>query len=314
MSRPDSATDPAVVVGFGAVAVDSMIYVDQPFGAGKGRIIRRETSYGGNVATALAAVADLGGRPRFVGYLPDADAWPGVHQDLAEHGIDATDATVVAGAPPIQSTILVAPGGARFIAFDDDCPIGAPADLDLQVVTSAQALLVDGYAPGNGLRAVLAARAAGVPVVGDLELADMPGRQALQDAIGHLVVPLAFALRVTEAQTPEAAVRALWTDDRDAVVVTDGEHGCWFAEAKDGLVQHFPAFEVAVVDTNGCGDVFHGAYAYSIATGFAVPAAVRRAAAASAVAATGVGGRGRLPNEADVQTLLDTAQVPAHPR
>ena len=44
-------------------------------------------------------------------------------------------------------------------------------------------------------------------------------------------------------------------------MVTCGEDGCWFHAQGWLLPRHHPAFKVEVVDTTGCGDVFHGAYA-----------------------------------------------------
>ncbi len=57
------------MLGFGAVAIDDLIYVDRPLAAGKGKVTSRILDYGGNVATALVAVARLGGSAAFVGWL-----------------------------------------------------------------------------------------------------------------------------------------------------------------------------------------------------------------------------------------------------
>ncbi|RVA21054.1 permease, partial [Mesorhizobium sp. M7A.F.Ca.CA.004.11.2.1] len=59
---------PAVpsILGFGAIAIDDIVYVDQPLSAGKGKVLQSARAFGGNVATALAAVARLGGSAGFV--------------------------------------------------------------------------------------------------------------------------------------------------------------------------------------------------------------------------------------------------------
>jgi len=66
---------------------------------------------------------------------------------------------------------------------------------------------------------------------------------------------------------------------------------------------------VPVVDTTGCGDVFHGASAVALARGFDTLERIRFAAAAGAICATGRGGRGRLPTEKDVAELISTGQL-----
>lgn len=49
--------DPLQILGFGALAIDEILYVDQPLSSGKGRVVDRLTDHGGNTATALVAAA-----------------------------------------------------------------------------------------------------------------------------------------------------------------------------------------------------------------------------------------------------------------
>jgi sugar/nucleoside kinase (ribokinase family) len=293
-----------VVVALGAVAVDELLYVDAELSEGKGRIINRERLYGGNAATALAAVAVLGGQARYAGMLPDRDQWADVHADLAGWGIVTGDATVVDGGHPVRSTIVVTPSGERFIAFDDSGAIGPSAQLDLDAIISADALLVDGYQPAAALRAIGAAQSAGVPTIGDFERLLGPEAAAVTAAVDHLVVPLNFARQITATHHPHAVVEALWNDTRAAVVVTDGGNGLWFCERQNRQISHIAAYEVAVVDTTGCGDIFHGAYALGIARGHDVAASLTFASAAAALGATARGGRGHLPAPSEVTTLI----------
>ena len=87
-------------------------------------------------------------------------------------------------------------------------------------------------------------------------------------AIDHLILPFEFARRLSGAEDGPSMVRALWADDRAAVVVTLGDKGSWYLTWEEpGKVFHQPAFRVEVVDTNGCGDVFHGAYAAGLSEG-----------------------------------------------
>ena len=85
--------------------------------------------------------------------------------------------------------------------------------------------------------------------------------------------------------------------------MADGAAGVWFRDAISADCRHQPSFEVPVVDTTGCGDVFHGAYAVALARGLDAAERVRFAAAAGAICATGRGGRGRLPTEHDIDEL-----------
>jgi sugar/nucleoside kinase (ribokinase family) len=140
-----------------------------------------------------------------------------------------------------------------------------------------------------------------VLVVADVE-AEVESASLKQ--VQHLVLPMAFARQLTGEMEPAAIVTALWNDRRATVVVTDGADGMWFRDAARAECQYQPSFEVPVVDTTGCGDVFHGAYAVALARGWDALERVRFAAAAGAICATGRGGRGHLPTQDEIVRLL----------
>jgi sulfofructose kinase len=64
-----------------------------------------------------------------------------------------------------------------------------------------------------------------------------------------------------------------------------------------------------VVDTTGCGDVFHGAYAACIARGDTVAAAIQVATATSAIKATQPGGRAGIPDRPTVERFMQERMV-----
>ncbi|TQM43757.1 PfkB family carbohydrate kinase [Pseudonocardia cypriaca] len=286
------------VVGGGAVSVDDLVFVDGSVGDGKGRVVRRERRFGGNAAVALTTAAEAGVRVGFVGHLPDDTAEPELHARMRAVGIDLSVARYSADTRPIRSTIIVGADGQRFIAFDDDTVLGLPEDLDLAVVRDAGVLLLDAYGTPGAIRAARAAREAGVPVVVDLE-AEMNNRiSELLGLADHVVLPVGFAERLTGAATPDEAAAALWRPDRTAVVLTAGRLGCFFRSVGDDRVHHRPAASVTVVDTTGCGDVFHGAYAAALTRGAHVAACVDAATASAGECATYPGGMRPLPESA----------------
>jgi sugar/nucleoside kinase (ribokinase family) len=179
-----------------------------------------------------------------------------------------------------------------------------PGD-DVTPLLLSRTVLLDNYA----LAATIAALGSGmseVPIVADVEAEVEPSSL---EQVQHLVLPMAFARRLAAESEPAAIVNALWNDRRSTVVITDGADGVWFREAGSADCRHQPSFEVPVVDTTGCGDVFHGAYAVALARGFDAAERVRFAAAAGAICATGRGGRGRLPTEQDIADLLSAGSV-----
>lgn len=288
------------LVGGGATTVDDLLFVDSDICDGKARILRSERRFGGNIATALVAAARTGVGCAFLGHLPDDTVAPDLLAYLSEEGVDISRAQLSPATRPIRSTILVGPDGRRFIAFDDDTIVGLPDDLDLDLVRSARVLILDAYNPAAGIRAATAARVAGVAVVADLENAGTIRVGELADLADHLVVPRDLALSWTGMATPVEAVSALWRPDRSAVVVTGGADGCWYRASDEGpgsSVQHHPALRVNVIDTTGCGDVFHGVYAASLARGMGVADCVAAATVAAGECATHPGGIADPPHQ-----------------
>src|SRR5262249_18350177 len=130
-----------------------------------------------------------------------------------------------------------------------------------QVIADADVLLVDRYGIGAAVRASRIAATAGTHVVVDFEDCEAEALDGLLGLAGHLLLPRGFAQRLTGVEHAPDAVRALLDRYRPEVaVVTCGAAGAWFA-ASGEEPRHQPAFAVDAVDTTGCGDVFHGAYA-----------------------------------------------------
>ena len=82
---------------------------------------------------------------------------------------------------------------------------------------------------------------------------------------------------------------------------TLGEDGSKFVI--DGKVVDFPAFKAPkVVDTTGCGDVFHGSFLSAYVSGMDLRTCVRFASATACIKCAVPGGRAGIP---DRQTVLD---------
>ncbi len=299
----------AEIIGFGAIAVDRLIYVDQPLASGKGKVTQRVTAHGGNVATGLVAAARLGARAGFVGWLNTCEDEDVSALDLLANGVEIRHAPRHAEAQAIQSTITVGSDGERFIAYDDEVMIGTAPDLPDDLLRSAKVLMIDAYA-WSDLEVVARAQRLGLPIVADIEWSVGASTSRLLELADHLVLPLSFARQETGCTDPAAVIAALWASDRKAVVLTDGAAGSVLRAAGSAEVLRIPAFDVPVVDTTGAGDCFHGAYAAALARGDAPFAAARFAAAAAALSVTGQGGRAALPDRRAVQQLL-AATAPA---
>lgn len=272
---------------------------------------------GGPAATAAVAAARLGTDARLWALHGDDEDGRANAAELARFGVDLRGVRTPAGARSFVSAVLVDPEGDRRIfpyrgaGLEDD-----PSAHDWHGLEGCGAVLVDARHPALAAHALAWAEARGVPRVGDWGDDRHPELRARVD---HLVAAeeaaaLALAARGTPAPRDplEAAVRglaALRDAPKQLVAVTLGPRGCVWDDGRSAWHQTAP--KVAVVDTNGAGDAFHGAYAAAIAAGIEVVRAVRLATAVAALKCTGEG-RAALPDLATARAVADALPAPTH--
>ncbi|MHB1035306.1 MAG: PfkB family carbohydrate kinase [Pirellulales bacterium] len=298
------------ILGLGCVTVDDLMYVDAyPPADSKVRLRRRERQCGGLTATALVAAARLGSRCAYAAQLGDDELSRFVFERLHREGIDLAHLVLRPDACPIHSTIVVDEiRHTRTIFYDVPGRVGADDEKPApEVVRSARVVFVDHHGVPGEIRAARIARQAGIPVVADLERDDVERFAELLALVDHLILPLRFAQKLTGQSDPARMAEALWAADRRAAVVTCGTQGCWYVdEDRSAGPRHQAAFPVKTVDTTGCGDVFHGAYASALARGMNLPERIRFATAAAALKATRRGAQDGIPTRAEVEGLLES--------
>jgi sulfofructose kinase len=295
------------VLGLGVTAVDDILYVPSyPPADGKVEVRQRERHCGGLCATALVAAARLGAKCAFAGTLGDDEGSRFVLETLKREKIDTRHAIQRTGAGPVRSVIVVDEGRrTRNIFYDTQQALGAdPKRPAKALILQSRVLLVDRFGIPGMIRAAKIARTAAIPVVADFESSHLPGFAKLLALSDHLIVSQGFASRLTATKAPAAAAAKLWRGDRSAVVVTCGADGCWFVDGPARKPHHVPAFRVKALDTTGCGDVFHGAYAFALARELPLRERLRLASAASALKATRHGGQAGIPSLAQLQSFL----------
>ncbi|HUW09846.1 MAG TPA: PfkB family carbohydrate kinase, partial [Anaerolineae bacterium] len=181
-------------------------------------------------------------------------------------------------------------------------------EITADLLARCRVVFIDHTMVESGSRIIDLAQAQSIPVVGDIEALRDDRVPELIQRIDHLIVGTELAAEVTGESDPLAMVRGLSGPGRACCVVTAGERGCWYSE-RGGEVLHVPAFPVAVVDTTGCGDVFHGGYAACLAWGYSVRRAIQVATAAAGLKATRPGGRSGIPDLPTVQRFLEEQSI-----
>jgi sugar/nucleoside kinase (ribokinase family) len=293
------------ILGFGAVAVDDLLYVDEyPLAESKVRVRHRLRQCGGLTGTALVAAARLGASCAYVGLMGNDELSKYVLDRFAREGIDTTHCVRRANARPAHSTIIVDEHHKTRTVFASLAgDIGADAQSpSAELIRSARVILVDHHGLEGTIRVARIARESGVGVVADFERKAEGNFDELLSLVDHLVISARFAAELTGKNEPDQAASALWTPKRRAVVVTCGARGSWlFAEGfKKPL--HCPARSVKVID------VFHGAYSAALAKGKSPAECVELASAAAALKAAKRGGQAGCPTLQEVEEFLHRAK------
>ncbi|MHC4712551.1 MAG: carbohydrate kinase family protein [Planctomycetota bacterium] len=260
---------------------------------------------GGLAATAMVAVARLGGSVALITTLADDGLGSEIADGLEEEGVDISLSPVREGSVSAFAFVMIEKkSGLRTIIGRP--PAGEPLtadDIDEEVIRNSKVLLIDGTSPRAQRAAALIAREARVPVLLDAEGAN-DTTPALLELTDVLIASREFGESAGKSAAPDRAAANLFSEwDLRVAAVTAGADGAFLHTAEGPFRQR--AFKVAVVDTTGAGDAFHGAYAYAMSRGRSPGECARFAAAVAALKCRKLGGRTGLPRLNEVEEFLE---------
>lgn len=261
------------------------------------------TAAGGKGANQAVAAARAGAKVAMVGRIGADGFGQSLKDGLASEGIDVggiasssqpTGAAFIAIDPKGENLILGA-GGANLDARAADVP-------EARLGPATTVVLQMEVAPTETARLAARARKSGARVLLNLAPALPPPHGLIADTgvlvvNEHEVVALAGYLSLAESR-PAAIAQAIVRRYAGTVIVTLGAQGA-LAVAMDSSLR-IDALPVSVVDTVGAGDAFVGVLAASLDEGRNLPAALRRASVAGALACTTAGAQAGLPKRADL--------------
>ncbi|MBW4715624.1 PfkB family carbohydrate kinase [Saccharothrix obliqua] len=250
----------------GLTTVDvSQVVAEFPAPGAKVRSLAVDLAPGGPAANAARAVVALGHRAVLLTALGDRFG-PVARELLA--GVEAHDLGV--GGPPVSAVVVRERDGERTVVSRDAADFTPTGEVDARHVRAADVLLLDGHLGPLALAAARLARAAGVPVVLDAG----SWKPVLDDLLP--LVDVAACAAGFPLSAPELHARGV-----PLVVRTAGPAPVTWS--RRGVTGRVPVPAVAARDTNGAGDVWHGALAVAVARGLRVAAAIRWANAAAGV-------------------------------
>lgn len=285
------------IVGIGANVCDTLYTIpDFPAEDTKLRADSMTLSGGGPCATGLAAASKLGADCAYIGVLTDDSAGNFLKEDLEKYGVSTELVEVKGGYTSFTSCIWLSKSSASrtCVFFKGNLPELVLGAGQREAVRNAEILMIDGNEMSAALDAVKTARESGTKVLYDAGgLYD--GVENLLPYADILIPSEEFAMGHTGEKSAEAAAEKLYnTYSPEIVVITQGKKGGILYDGSE--IKEYPAFPVDAVDSNGSGDVFHGAFAFAQIMGYNYYKSCVFSSAVSALKCTKVGARRGVPS------------------
>ena len=284
------------IVGIGANVCDTLLTIPEyPAEDTKMRASAAVQSGGGPCATGLVAAAKLGAESAFIGTLTDDSAGAFLKADMEKYGVSTCLTDVKNGYVSFTSTIWLAENTASrtCVFYRGNIPPTELSDKQKDGIRNAQILMVDGNDLSAAIEGAKIARESGTKVLYDAG-GLYEGIEELLKLTDILIPSEEFSLGHTKCDNVEDAAKALYEKySPEVVVITQGKKGGIIYDGNE--IKSYPAFLVDAVDSNGSGDVFHGAFAFSLSKGYNYEKSAIFSSAVSALKCTKVGARKAVP-------------------
>ncbi|MFM7117905.1 MAG: carbohydrate kinase family protein [Planctomycetota bacterium] len=303
----------------GTCTVDILVRpidLQQPLGGDRLVLVDPITATtGGVVSNSGLALAKLGNRTAAVTGVGD-DAWAGIiRQRLAAGSVSVAGVSELAGQPTSTTVVMISSDGQRSFAH---CP-GACAAVDSlfwrsqrEILFASRFVLVGYYSLLPKLESDLPKLIAELRAGGTLVALDSAGSgggpDPLRSCLPQLDVyfpSLGEARNQTGCADPVEAIRQFRTWGASGILgVKLGAEGVVLSSEADRFV-HLPALSPPgpVLDTTGAGDAFFAGLITGLLRGDQPVDAARLGTAVAAVAVTGMGASGALPDLAQALAL-----------
>ena len=293
------------IVGIGANVFDTLYNIPAyPKEDTKMRATASKTAGGGPVATGLVAAQKLGEQTAYIGVLSDDNGGKCLKEDFIKYGVNTDLIEIKSGYRSFASVLwLCADTATRTCVFDKgNLPPLELNNAQKEAIINAEILMVDGNEMSAAVEGAKIARQNGTKVLYDCGglyegVADLL-------ALTDIMIPSEeFSLGHTGCKTAEEAAKKLYeTYNPEVVVITQGKKGGIIYDGEK--ITAYPIYPAVVVDSNGSGDVFHGAFAAAVCKGYDYLKCCHFSSAVSGLKCTGVGARESVPNFETTKTYL----------
>ncbi len=299
------------VVGVGYPVQDMLVRIEQIPKARVhvlSKILSSSWQGGGMVSTGLVAASVLGASAGMIGVVGGDLYGKACINDFRMNGVDTSHLLVDEGETTNYTIVLTETSTKErcFVANDGSKRELAAEELDEAYIRQAKYLLITEM-DAVSIRAAEIAKANGVKVVIDADLYEKRTMDHIH-LIDVFICSEEFYRGLFQDEKYITHCREIQAMGPKAAVVTLGDKGCRGVYG-DTVIDQKAFTDIEVVDTNGAGDVFHGAFIYGMVQGWEPEYIARFASAVSAIKCTRQGGRAGIPDAKTTKNFLETGRI-----
>lgn len=287
----------AKIVGVGACVFDTLYSLTTyPKEDTKSCAISTKSCGGGPTATGLCAAAKLGVSASYIGNLSTDEGGVFLKKDFESRGVNTNGISMIPDTSSFRSVLwLCKDKGSRTCVFDrGTVPMLHLNEDQKEEIRNAEILMVDGNVLDGAVEAAQLIRKVGGKVLYDCG-GLYPGVERLLALTDIMIPSEEFALGITKTDNVRDAAKLLLEQySPEVVVITRGKLGGILYDGEKYV--EYPIYPAEVLDSNGSGDVFHGAFAAGCVLGYDYEKCCHFSSAVSAIKCMGIGARDSVPD------------------
>lgn len=293
------------VVGIGMVGIDFLGVVNRLSGpSSKLEMSQFSIQAGGSVGIELVTCATMGLDTFFVGKISDDMFGDFIKKTLKQIGVGLSGLIIEKGKISPFAYIAVESSGHNRLLFHTrgNCSPLEIEEMDLSLLDSASALLLDGYQMKASIHAAEYANKKGIPVI--LDAASLTeGMGELLSLTNLLAASERFASEIAPMGELEDALLELRKMGPETIVVTLGNEGS-IGLTGNKIIKQEAHMVDHTFDITGAGDIYRGGLVYGWIENWPLEKCMRFASVAAGLSCTSMGALAGIPEKSKVVEII----------
>ena len=264
---------------------------------------------GGPASTAASVLARFHNTVDFYGQIGNDPEGEFVYNEMSREGINMNHVNKSNNMMTPQGFVIVTNDKRTIVSLRSPKDLKHPTIDDIKYETGYDYILTDGKYVEESINLIkLNPNAISIIDAGRVN----SGVLKLCKYVDYIICSEEFANKVTggiinddyENNTKIYKKLKNYYKDAKGITITVGSRG--YICEKDGEVVNFPAYDsgMKAIDTNGAGDIFHGAFTHAISNGYDYYDSLKFANINASLSTTKLGGRKSCPSLQEVEEIM----------